>query len=346
MIIDLRSDTVTKPTPEMRQAMADAEVGDDVYEEDPTVKRLEELAADRIGKAAALFLPTGTMANQVAALTHAGRGDEVITEAESHIYFYEVAGLAVLAGVQVRTIPGANGAMRPEAVEAAIRPENIHAPRTALICLENTHNRSGGTVFPQEWVEGIGRIARNHKIPIHMDGARIFNAALASGRKAAELAAPVDSIMFCLSKGLSAPVGSMLAGTKEFIRAARKNRKLLGGGMRQVGVLAAAGLVALETMIDRLAEDHANARRLAEGLAEIPGLSVDLNTVQTNIVGCDLTTPAWNGPALVQAMSARGVKTNAMGPKRVRFVTHKDVDRAGVDQALQVIAGLLKELPR
>ncbi|MFO7173259.1 MAG: low-specificity L-threonine aldolase [Bacillota bacterium] len=343
--IDLRSDTVTVPTPEMRRAMYEAEVGDDVYGEDPTVNRLEELAAEILGKEAALFVVSGTQGNQVAILTHTRRGDEVICEAEAHVYFYEVGAIAALAGCQVRPIPGHRGMPAPEAVAAAIRPKNVHFPRTGLICLENTHNRAGGTVLPQDQVEAVCAIAHQHGIPVHLDGARLFNAAVAQGRTARELAAPFDSVMVCLSKGLGAPVGSILAGRRDFIEEARRMRKLLGGGMRQAGVLAAAGIVALTTMVDRLAEDHANARRLAEGIAQIPGLAVDLKTVQTNMVFFDITDSRWDAPRLVAALEAAGVRCNAVGPRRVRWVTHKDVSAADCDRALLILQETLKAGP-
>lgn len=342
-IIDLRSDTVTAPTEEMRRAMARAEVGDDVYGEDPTVKRLEELAAEKVGKEAALFVPSGTMGNQVAVMTHTGRGDEVVLEAEAHIFYYEVAGLAVLAGVQARTVKGDKGVMDPAAVEEAIRGENIHFPKTSLVCLENTHNRAGGTALPVENIQGVAEVAGRHGAAVHLDGARIFNAALALGRSAKEIAAPADSVMFCLSKGLSAPVGSIVAGTSEWIRRARKSRKLLGGGMRQAGVLAAAGIIALERMVDRLAEDHANARRLGEGLANIPGVAVDMNLVQTNMVAFEITTLGIDALRLVRLLMDRGVKCNAIGARRIRMVTHKDVEAGDIEETLvimnQIIAG-------
>lgn len=344
--LDFRSDTVTKPTPEMRRAMYEAEVGDDVYREDPTVNRLEARAAEILGKEAALFVPTGTMGNQVAVLTHTRRGEEVIVEAESHVFMYEVGGIAALSACQVRTVPGVRGAMDPAAVEAAIRADNVHFPRTGLVCVENTHNRSGGCVLPPENVAAVAEVAHRHGIPVHMDGARIFNAAVALGRPAAELVAPVDSVMFCLSKGLAAPVGSLLVGSRDFIAEARRYRKLLGGGMRQAGVLAAAGLVALEMMVDRLAEDHANARRLAEGIAAIPGLKVDMETVQTNMVMVDIADGRWTAAALVQALKQEGVLCNDTGLRRIRMVTHKDITAADVELALDAIARTVKAGPQ
>lgn len=341
-IIDLRSDTVTKPTPEMRRAMFEAEVGDDVYGEDPTVNRLEAEAAALLGKEAALYVPSGTQGNQIAILTHTHRGAEVVAEAESHVFFYEVGGIAALSACQVRQVPGVNGAMDLDRVAAAIRPENIHFPHTALVCVENTHNRAGGCVVPQENIEAVAAAAHAKGVPVHMDGARIFNAAVAQGRKVSELVAPVDSVMFCVSKGLSAPVGSLVVGTRDFIARARQNRKLLGGGMRQAGILAAAGLVALHTMVDRLAEDHANARRLAQGLTQIPGLMVDLETVQTNMVMCDLLDGQWSAAAVAEAFAEAGVLANANGPRRIRFVTHKDVAAADIPEVLDRIERVVK----
>lgn len=334
--IDLRSDTVTLPTPEMYRAMAAAELGDDVYGEDPTVNRLEELAAARVGKEAALFVPTGTMGNEVAVMTHTRRGDEVIVDVGAHIYDAEVGGLAVLAGVQARPLAGRLGRLHPADVEAAVRPDDVHFPRTGLLCLEDPHNGAGGTVAPPEAIAELAEVAHRHGFPVHLDGARLFNAAVALGVPPARLAASVDSVMFCLSKGLCAPVGSMLAGSTPFIAEARRNRKLMGGGMRQAGVLAAAGIVALESMVDRLADDHVNARRLAEGLVALSGLRVDLEAVQTNMVYAD--TEPGGAAAVVGALAAEGVLINAVGPSRVRFVTHHGVDGADIERALAVAA--------
>jgi threonine aldolase len=343
--IDLRSDTVTVPTPEMRRAMFEAEVGDDVYGEDPTIIRLEQLAAQMLGKEAALFVPTGTQGNQVAILSHTGRGQEVIMEAESHVFYYEAGGIAALAACQTRPVPGLRGAMDPDRVEAAIRGDDIHFPRTALVCVENTHNRSGGCILPQENVQAIADLAHRYGIPVHMDGARVFNAAVASGRPVAELVAPVDSIMFCLSKGLAAPVGSLLMGSREFIGKARRNRKLLGGGMRQAGILAAAGIVALTAMVDRLAEDHEHARQLGRGLNAIAGLAVDMESVQTNMVMFDIHDERWDGGTLSGALKSAGVLANATGPRRVRLVTHKDITAADVPEALARIAQVVAAGP-
>lgn len=353
--VDLRSDTVTLPTPEMRRAMAQAELGDDVYREDPTVRRLEELAADMLGKQAALFVPTGTMANEVAVLTHTARGDEAIVDADSHVYGAEVGGLALLAGVQARPLAGERGMFTAAQVAAAIRPDDVHYPRTGLLCLENPHNAAGGVVAPAERVAEVASVARGSGIPVHLDGARIFNGAVALGVTAAALAAPCDSVMFCLSKGLCCPAGSILLGSADFIGRARRMRKVLGGGMRQAGVLAAAGVVALETMIERLADDHAHARALAEGLAAAPGVSLDMASVQTNMVFVDLVDPAAGptpgGPSaadpaeLVCArLGEHGVLAGAVGPRRIRFVTHNDVSPAGVERAVAAVGLVLGDL--
>jgi len=332
--IDLRSDTVTVPTEAMRAAMAAAEVGDDVYGEDPTVNRLEAAAAARFGKEAGLFVPSGTMGNQAALLAHTGRGDEVILEEGSHIVNYEVAGMAVMGALMPRTLRGRHGILDPEQVRAAIRPPNIHTPRTALIAVESTHNRGGGTYYPLDVLAEIGRIGREHGVPVHLDGARIFNASVASGVPVADFAAHAESVQFCFSKALAAPVGSMLVATRPVIQRARKYRKMLGGGMRQAGILAAAALVALETMVDRLAEDHAHARLLAEGLAELPGIEIDLKRVQTNIVIFAVRSPRADAAAFARGMAGRGVLVHQISPDSIRLVTHKDVSRDGILAAL------------
>jgi threonine aldolase len=335
-LVDLRSDTVTLPTAEMRRAMAAAELGDDVYGEDPTVRRLEELAAGLAGKQAALFVPSGTMGNEIAVLTHTRRGDEAIVEAGSHVYDAEVGGLALLAGVQARPLVGRRGLPDPAEVAAAIRPEDVHYPRTGLLCLENPHNAAGGVVAAPAEVAELADIVHRQGIPLHLDGARIFNGAVALGVPAAALAAPADSVMFCLSKGLCCPVGSIVAGSEGFIFEARRARKLLGGGLRQAGVLAAAGLVALRTMVERLAEDHENAFLLGQGLAEEPGLSVDLTCVQTNMVFAGVEGPGGSAERFCHQLARRGVLAGAVGPDRVRLVTHKDVTREDVRTALAV----------
>lgn len=342
-LIDLRSDTVTQPTEEMRRAMAAAEVGDDVMGEDPTVARLEALAAERFGKEAGLFVASGTMGNQVAILTHTQRGDEIIVEAEAHVYFYEVGGVGALAGVQTRTIRGKHGVLPPESVREAIRLNDIHFPRTSLICLENTHNRAGGTVTGLTEMEAIGAVAKQYNLAVHLDGARIFNAAAALGVGVRELTKDADTVMFSLSKGLGAPVGSVLVGPADWLRRARKWRKMLGGGMRQAGILAAAGIVAMERMVDRLSEDHANARRLAEGLVNIPGLSVKLENVQTNIVVAALEDPAPAPTAFLACLEDFGVKASFFGGRLVRFVTHKDVSREDIPVVLAAVDRVMKD---
>ncbi len=332
-VVDLRSDTLTLPTPEMREAMARAEVGDDVWEEDPTVQRLETLAAELTGKEAGLFVPSGTMGNLVSILSHTRPGQEILLDLDSHIFNYEVASAAVIGGVQTRPIPTEGDFLSPDQVRAAIRPANIHVPPTGLVCLENTHNRHGGTVCTPEEIRDVAEVAHAAGIPVHLDGARIFNAAVALKRQVREFTRPVDSVTFCVSKGLSAPVGSLVCGSREFIARARRFRKMLGGGMRQVGVLAATGIVALEKMVDRLADDHANCRRLAEGVAPLPRIRLDLAKVQTNIVIFFVDRPG-GAAELVAGCAARKVKIHAIGPAGIRCVTHKDVDHEDIDRAL------------
>lgn len=341
-IIDLRSDTITLPTDEMRRAMYDAELGDDVFGDDPTVKRLEALAARMLGKEAALFVPSGTMSNLVAILTHTRPGDEIIVGSESHIFWYEVGGASTLGGVVLRTVPNeADARLDPAAVAQAIRPENIHFPHTTLLCLENTHNRCGGAALTVEYTAAIAELAHGHGLMVHLDGARIFNAAVALGVPAEKLTAPVDSVGFCISKGLSAPVGSLLCGTGDFISRARKWRKMLGGGMRQVGVIAAAGIVALQTMVDRLAEDHTTARRLADGLAGIPGMGINPAEIQTNIVIFE-SPETMSGPEFIQRLSEQGVKVINRGGRTVRAVTNRMVSTADIAEALERISSVVK----
>jgi len=338
-VVDLRSDTVTKPTPAMRRAMAEAEVGDDVWGEDPTVNRLEAEAAALVGKEAALFVPSGTMGNQIAVLAHTARGDEVLADAGAHVYYYEVGSPAMLAGVQIRPVEGLLSPAGLCALHNALRPADIHFPRTRLVCLENTFNRGGGTIMPPVEMAAIHNLARERDLAVHLDGARIFNAAVALNTTAEAFTRHADSVMFCLSKGLAAPVGSILAGTREFIDRARKYRKALGGGMRQAGVLAAAGLVAL-ARIPELAEDHRNARVLAEGLARIEGLGVDPAAVQTNIVVVETT--AYTAADVQAALADRGVYCSSFGPHLLRFVTHKDVDREDIAHTLDVVQEVLQ----
>jgi len=326
----------------MRAAMAAAEVGDDVFGEDPTVNRLEAMAAARVGKEAGLFVASGTMGNLAALLAHCGRGDEVILGEQSHTYVYEAGGSAAVGGIHPRPLPNrADGTLDPEQVEAAVRPDDAHFPRTRLICLENTHNRCGGAVLAPESLAAVRRVADRHGLAVHLDGARLFNAAVSLGVSAADLARPVDSVTFCLSKGLAAPVGSVLCGPRDFVDRARRARKLLGGGMRQAGVVAAAGIVALETMVDRLAEDHANAKRLAVALAGLPGIVVDPARVQSNIVIFELRHRGLSPDDLETRLAALGVKLLAIGGARLRAVTHYEVTSGDIDSALGAFARAL-----
>lgn len=337
--IDLRSDTVTHPTPAMREAMYRAEVGDDVYGEDPTVNRLEELAAEMVGKEAALFVPTGTMGNAVALLTHCRRGDEIIVGDRAHMYLYEVGGSARLNGSPARAIPNQpDGSLDPARLRASFLGDDVHEARTGLLCLENTHNMCGGRALSQEALHALAAPAHERGVPVHLDGARLFNAAVSLGIPASALAAEVDSVMFCLSKGLSAPVGSMLAGSRAFIAEARRGRKLLGGGMRQAGILAAAGIVGLTEMVDRLAEDHANALRLAQGLAEIPEIRIAPESVQTNILFFDALDDAGQprNEAFTHAAATLGALFSSGDLGAIRAVTHYGISAADIDRALRV----------
>jgi len=327
----------------MREAMYRAEVGDDVFGEDPTVNRLEAMAAERMGKEAALFVVSGTMANLVSLLTHCGRGHEIIVGDLAHTFLYEQGGSAALGGIHVHTLRNQpDGTLDLQEIEGAIRADNIHFPRTRLICLENTHNRCGGVPLTPEYTDAVGDLARRHGLAVYLDGARIFNAAVALGVDVRELTRGVDTVSFCLSKGLCAPVGSLVCGTRDFIAEARRNRKIVGGGMRQAGIIAAAGIVALEQMVDRLAEDHENARRLALGLAEIPGISIDPAQVRTNIVIFDLVAERPTPAEFAARLSADGVKVLALG-ERIRLVTHYGIDAADIDKALVAIRKVMQE---
>ncbi|MEE9198220.1 MAG: low-specificity L-threonine aldolase [Dehalococcoidia bacterium] len=340
-VIDLRSDTVTLPTPEMREAMKNAELGDDVFGEDPTVIKLEAMAAEKLGKEAALLVSSGTQGNLVSILTHCQRGDEVVLGDLCHTYRYEAGAVSAFGGVHVYTVPSdARGRLDPAAVEQAIRPDNVHFPRTGLICMENTHNLCGGATLGPEDMAPVAQVAARHGLPMHLDGARIFNASVALGMEAKDLAEPFSSLSFCLSKGLSCPVGSIVCGSEEFIRNARRVRKALGGGMRQAGIIAAAGIVALETMIDRLAEDHAMARLLAEGLAEVPGIRVDLERVQTNMVMVQVEKEVQNG--VVAALAERNVKVLDRGGGRLRLVTHRGIEDGDIGQAIEAFGEVMK----
>jgi len=340
-LIDLRSDTVTQPTEEMRAAMARAPVGDDVFGEDPSVNELEALAAEKMGKEAAVFVPSGTMGNLIAIMAHTQKGDAVILEAECHTYRFESGSISAVAGVVPNPVPGVNGYITPDQLRAAVRGPNIHIPPARLLTLENTHNRAGGTAFSPQEMDATCLAAKQLGLAVHLDGARIFNAAVALGVPVTELTRHVDSVMFCVSKALSAPVGSLLAGRRDFIDRARRFRKMVGGGMRQAGVIAAAGIVALNTMVDRLAEDHANARRLAEGLATIPGLAVNLERVRTNMVLVEVKPPL-----IAAEFSARlkreGVLALPVDPATVRMVTHRHITFGMIEQAVAAAARALQ----
>jgi len=340
--IELRSDTFTKPTPAMRAAMAAAEVGDDVYAEDPTVNLLESRAAQTFGREATLFVPTGTMGNQIAIRLHTRHGQEVVTESRSHVVDWEMAMAAAYSGVQLRTVFADRGVVTWSHIEQALRKADFHRAGTGLITLENSHNMAGGTVTPREVYKEIWSRAAELGLPVHLDGARIFNAATALNISVAELTAGFSSVMFCLSKGLCAPVGSMLVGSRDFIERARTVRKMLGGGMRQAGILAAAGLIALEDMPKRLREDHANARVLGESLAELPQVEIDLTTVQTNIV--IFTVKGYPDPTpILDRLKARGVMAGTAADHQIRFVTHKDVDRAGCEEAIKIASEVIRD---
>jgi threonine aldolase len=340
-IIDLRSDTITKPTPEMRRAMAEAEVGDDVFGEDPTVNRLEEMAAGRVGKEAALFVASGTMGNLVSLLAQCGRGDEIILGDQAHTYINEQGGAAALGGIHPRVVPNEpDGTLDLGRVAAAIRSDNVHYPRTRLVAVENTQNLCSGVALTPEYMHALGRLARQHGLRVHVDGARIFNAAIALGVDVRALTEDADSLTFCLSKGLGAPVGSLVCGSKAFIAEARRARKVLGGGMRQAGVLAAAGIVALERMVDRLAEDHANARLLSAGLSELSWIQVDPVPLRTNILYFTVRLEAMNARQVTDLLARQGVLMLALGPNRVRAVTNYHISSADIQAALDAMRSL------
>jgi threonine aldolase len=337
MPIDLRSDTVTRPTPAMRRAMAEAEVGDDVYGEDPTIRALEERLAALLGKEAALFVPSGTMANQIAVGVHAGPGDELICSSTSHVYVWEGGGIARLWGVTPRTFPGTNDLLSVQDLEGKVRPEDSHYPRTRLVCLENTHNRGGGRVHPIEEVTAIAMWARSNGLAMHLDGARLFNAVVATGRPAADWADLFDTVSVCFSKGLGAPVGSALAGSRGLVREAHRLRKVLGGGMRQAGILAAGALYALENHIERLAEDHANARTLAAAVERSGGLRLESGPVETNLVWIEVDPRLGTAGEVAARLKQRGVLVAALGAQVLRACTHLDVSRDDVQRAADEI---------
>jgi len=338
-IVDLRSDTATKPTPEMREAMKNAEVGDDVLAEDPTINELQELGASMVGKEAALFVTSGIQGNLIAILTHTRPGDDVICDAQSHVCVNMTGGVAALGGVTTNAVAAEPGGwMSPEAVEAAIQPPNCHLTHTSLVSVENTNNAAGGTVWTPQQVQDIADVCRRRGLKLHGDGARLFNSAVAQGVDVTELADPCDTVMFCLSKGLGAPVGSLLAGPADFIAEARRKRKMLGGGMRQAGVLAACGIISLTKMVGRLAEDHANAHKLAEAMADMPGISINLDSVQTNIIRFEFHSDRSDCAAFVDALAERGVLCLASyGSPKARMVTHNDVSADDIDHAIPII---------
>ena len=336
--LDFRSDTVTWPTPEMREASAKAKLGDDVYGEDPTVNELERLAAEMLGKEAGLFVTSGTMGNAVSVLSHTQRGDEIILEATSHIYVNEVGGLAVMGQLMARTVPGELGWMKPEDVEKAIRTENIHYPRTSLVCVENTHNSAGGIALTPQQLKADWEVAKRHSLGVHMDGARIFNAAVALKVPAKELTKYADTVQICLSKGLSAPVGSMVVGSEELVKRARKYRKMLGGGMRQAGIIAAPGIIALTKMVDRLKDDHDNAKLLADGLKKM-GFRI-LNPVQTNMVYVDFTPVGWKAEDWNRACEKLGWRSRGSGTS-TRLCTHYGIERDDIKSFLEGLKKLI-----
>lgn len=341
--IDLRSDTVTLPTDEMRQAMLNAVLGDDVFGEDPTVNRIQKIAAELTGKKAALLVASGTMANLVCVLTHCARGAEAILGDKAHIFLNEAGGISAIGAVVPHLIPNqADGTMKLDDIKAAIRGNDSHWPRTRLILLENTHNRCYGAALTPEYIDSVGAIAKEHRLAVHLDGARIFNAAVALGKEIKEFTRSVDSISFCLSKGLAAPVGSIICGSHEFIAEAHRNRKVLGGGMRQAGIIAAPGIIALKKMINRLKEDHINARKLAKGIDQIPGLEIELERVQTNILYFDLVNERKKPDKFVTSMAEKGIKFLRTGPARFRMVTHYGIRDGHIATTLKILRNEMK----
>jgi threonine aldolase len=342
--VDLRSDTVTLPTPEMRAAMAEAVVGDDVYGEDPTINQLQEMSAEMMGKEAGLFVPSGTLGNLAAILAHCGRGDEFILGDKSHTFLFEAGGAAALGGVHPHLIPNQpDGTMILDEIREAVRSDDVHYPISRLIVIENTHNRCGGVAITVDYTNAVGKLARQHGLGLHLDGARIFNAAVALGVEPEELAKPADSVTFCLSKGLCAPVGSVLCGTRNFIARAHRMRKQLGGGMRQAGVLAAAGIIALEKMIDHLKHDHTRAKRLALGLSSIPNLQLDPGTPYTNMVFLSLNEEIpLSAEEMADRLKEHGVLVGVVSQRRFRLVTHYWIDDAGIDKAIQAFREVIE----
>ena len=337
MIINLRSDTQTLPTEAMLEAIRRAPLGDDVFGEDPTVRKLEDMAASRLGKEAGLLVVSGTMGNLVSLMAHSSRGDEVIVDLDSHIFYHEVGSIAAIAGLMPMPVRNHDGMLDPDEVAAAIRKPNIHYPQPRILCLENTHNRSGGRIIPLDLHKKLCDIAHERGLKVHLDGARIFNAEVATGIPASEWAKDADSVMFCLSKGLSCPIGSLVVGDSEFIAKARRYRKQIGGGMRQAGIIAACGIVALETMVDRLAEDHANAKHLAQALAEFKCFRVDVNKVETNMVYVDHSPTNLSTEEVLLRLEKQGVLASGSPPNRIRFVTHRHIERSMIKEAVSRI---------
>jgi len=341
-LIDLRSDTVTQPTPAMRKVMAEAEVGDDVFGEDPTVNALQEKVAHLLGKEASLFVPSGTMANQLSIKSHTQSGDEVIIELSSHPYNFEGGAGAALSGIQFQCLKGVRGILDASQIEEAIRPDDHHFPVTRLVCLENTHNRGGGSIYPLEKISEIYRLAKSKGLLLHLDGARLWNASMATGIKPEEYAQWADSVSVCLSKGLGAPIGSLVAGSKSFIDRVHRFRKMFGGGMRQAGIIAAAGIYALDHHIERLKDDHQNARRLAVGLKEFKGVSIDPKHVETNIVIFDVSNTGMTGAQVSEAMKKEGVLIHAFSRTQIRLVTHLDITSEDIETALKAFEKILR----
>ncbi len=334
MIVDLRSDTFTKPSPEMREIMAKAEVGDDVFGEDPTVNHLQDKVADMLGKEVGLFVASGTMGNQVSVNAHTQPGQEVILDSQAHIFYYEAGGPALLSGVQLRPLVGVNGVLTADQIQEAIRPDNVHFPPTQLICLENTHNRAGGRIYPIEEIRKIRKVAKSHTIQMHLDGARLWNASVATGISMKEYASYFDSVSVCFSKGLGAPIGSLVVGDTSYIQRAHRYRKIYGGGMRQVGILAAAAMYAVENNVQLLSDDHRRARKLAEAVSSLHGFTIDMDSVQTNIVIIDVDAETRTAQHIADALKKKDVLLLAIGPQKLRVVTHLEVTDDGIDRAI------------
>lgn len=344
MIVDLRSDTVTLPTVEMLNAIRSTQLGDDCLGEDPTVNKLEDLAAEKMGKEDALLVTSGTQANLVSVMANTRRGDQIIVEEEAHIYYYEGRGICDLAGVLTKTLKGKFGVFNPEDLENAIRPKTLFFPTTTLACIENTHNRAGGTIIEPNQIEALHKVTEAHGLKLHMDGARIFNAAVALKIDVKEFTKHVDSMMFCLSKGLSAPIGSIVVGDRDFIERTRSARKILGGGLKQAGIITVAGIVAIEKMVDRLEEDHVNARILAEELSKIDGISIDLKTVQTNIVKFDVQGLGIDSDTFISKLSEKSVKSSKLGKTLARMVTHRGITKKDVEYSINAVKTIVEEL--